>query len=109
MWVGYDSRESLGNKETGAATALPIWMNFMRAAIAGKDDEQFPGDDENAAPDSADNMPPPKLPVQGAAAKAAWPAPQRAPVIKPALAPSQKPTTNPAKKSEVKPALAPNP
>jgi penicillin-binding protein 1A len=42
--VGYDTRESLGNKETGAVAALPIWMNFMRAAIAGKPDEQFPGD-----------------------------------------------------------------
>jgi penicillin-binding protein 1A len=46
VWVGYDSRESLGNKETGAMAALPIWMNFMRTAIAGKDDEQFPGGDE---------------------------------------------------------------
>jgi penicillin-binding protein 1A len=45
VWVGYDSRESLGDKETGAVTALPIWINFMRAAIAGKDDEQFPGDE----------------------------------------------------------------
>jgi penicillin-binding protein 1A len=45
VWVGYDSRESLGKKETGAAAALPIWMDFMRAAIAGKDDETFPGED----------------------------------------------------------------
>jgi penicillin-binding protein 1A len=45
VWVGYDSRQSLGDKETGAVTALPIWMTFMRDAIAGKDDEQFPGDD----------------------------------------------------------------
>src|SRR5208283_2574036 len=52
VWVGYDSRESLGNKETGAVTALPIWMTFMRAAIAGKDDEEFPGDggDAGSAP-----------------------------------------------------------
>ncbi len=46
VWVGYDSRESLGDKETGAVAALPIWINFMRAAIAGKDDEQFAGGDE---------------------------------------------------------------
>ncbi len=46
VWVGYDSRESLGNKETGARAALPIWIDFMRAAIAGKDDEQFPGDED---------------------------------------------------------------
>lgn len=44
VWVGYDSRESLGEKETGAKAALPIWINFMRAAIAGKDDERFLGD-----------------------------------------------------------------
>jgi len=46
VWVGFDSRESLGNKETGARAALPIWIDFMRAAIAGKDDEQFPGDED---------------------------------------------------------------
>jgi penicillin-binding protein 1A len=45
VWVGNDSRESLGNKETGAVAALPIWITFMKAAIAGKDDEQFPGDE----------------------------------------------------------------
>ena len=48
VWVGYDSRESLGDKETGAVAALPIWITFMKAAIAGKDDEQFPGDDEDS-------------------------------------------------------------
>jgi penicillin-binding protein 1A len=46
VWVGYDSRESLGEKETGARAALPIWMNIMKVAIAGKDDEQFLGDQE---------------------------------------------------------------
>jgi penicillin-binding protein 1A len=44
VWVGYDNRESLGDKETGAKAALPIWVDFMRAAIAGKEDEEFPGD-----------------------------------------------------------------
>ncbi len=58
VWVGNDSRESLGNKETGAATALPIWINFMRAAIAGKDDEQFPGDESGATVDHAAIEPP---------------------------------------------------
>jgi penicillin-binding protein 1A len=47
VWVGFDSRQSLGEKETGARAALPIWMNFMKAAIAGKDDEQFLGDEED--------------------------------------------------------------
>ena len=48
VWVGYDSRQSLGEKETGARAALPIWMEVMKVAIAGKDDEQFPGDAEES-------------------------------------------------------------
>jgi penicillin-binding protein 1A len=44
VWVGYDSRQSLGEKETGAKAALPIWMTFMKAAIAGKDTEEFLSD-----------------------------------------------------------------
>lgn len=43
VWVGFDSRQSLGEKETGAKAALPIWMTFMQEAIKGKDDEHFPG------------------------------------------------------------------
>jgi penicillin-binding protein 1A len=45
VWVGFDSRESLGDKETGAKAALPIWMTVMRQAIIGKDNEHFLGDD----------------------------------------------------------------
>jgi penicillin-binding protein 1A len=44
VWVGFDSRQSLGEKETGARAALPIWITFMKAAIAGKDNERFSGD-----------------------------------------------------------------
>ncbi len=40
-WVGFDNRQSLGEKETGARAALPIWMEFMRAAIADKPNEAF--------------------------------------------------------------------
>jgi penicillin-binding protein 1A len=40
-WIGYDDRQSLGEKETGARAALPMWMDFMRAAIAGKPNEAF--------------------------------------------------------------------
>ena len=42
VWVGYDEKKSLGAKETGAHAALPIWMNFMTAAMAGKDPGDFP-------------------------------------------------------------------
>jgi penicillin-binding protein 1A len=42
VWVGFDEKKTLGNKETGAHAALPIWMDFMKVAIADKKDEQFP-------------------------------------------------------------------
>jgi penicillin-binding protein 1A len=41
VWVGYDEKKSLGAKETGAHAALPIWMNFMNVAMAGKDAGEF--------------------------------------------------------------------
>lgn len=41
VWIGFDEKKSLGAKETGAHAALPIWMNFMTAAMAGKDPGQF--------------------------------------------------------------------
>jgi penicillin-binding protein 1A len=41
VWVGYDEKKSLGAKETGAHAALPIWINFMTAAMAGKDAGEF--------------------------------------------------------------------
>ena len=47
VWVGYDNEQSLGEKETGARVALPIWMTFMRAAIAGSPDEKFPADQQD--------------------------------------------------------------
>jgi penicillin-binding protein 1A len=46
VWVGYDSRESLGEKETGARAALPIWMTMMKQVIAGKDGEKFLSDED---------------------------------------------------------------
>lgn len=41
-WIGFDDRQTLGKGEQGAKAALPMWMDFMKAAIAGKDDEAFP-------------------------------------------------------------------
>ncbi len=41
VWVGYDEKKSLGAKESGAHAALPIWMNFMTVAMAGKDPGDF--------------------------------------------------------------------
>ncbi len=31
VWVGRDNHTPIGNKETGAMAALPIWINFMKA------------------------------------------------------------------------------
>ncbi|MBI5408377.1 MAG: PBP1A family penicillin-binding protein [Nitrospirae bacterium] len=44
VWVGFDNMRSLGNRETGAKAALPIWINFMRQAPGGVDagEKSFP-------------------------------------------------------------------
>jgi penicillin-binding protein 1A len=36
VWTGLDEKKSLGRTETGAVAALPIWMEFMKAYIAGR-------------------------------------------------------------------------
>jgi penicillin-binding protein 1A len=41
VWVGYDEKKFLGAKETGSRAALPIWMDFMKVALAGKDPGEF--------------------------------------------------------------------
>ncbi len=35
-WVGFDKNSPLGNNEFGGVAALPIWIDFMRVALAGK-------------------------------------------------------------------------
>jgi penicillin-binding protein 1A len=42
VWIGYDDHRSLGDKETGANTALPIWLNFMSGAGQGNGSVEFP-------------------------------------------------------------------
>jgi penicillin-binding protein 1A len=44
VWVGFDEKKSLGSNETGGQAALPIWIDFMRVAIADpyKRNESFP-------------------------------------------------------------------
>ncbi len=36
VWVGIDARDVLGPKETGGKAALPIWMDFMKVALADR-------------------------------------------------------------------------
>jgi penicillin-binding protein 1A len=133
VWVGFDSRQSLGEKETGAKAALPIWMNFMKQAIAGKDNEQFLVDspDDRTLKASA-TIPPNATPRHQATAEIAGRAGLSAPaaatgrrnalrpapvtstplIVKPALRPANNPATVmrpaiPPAKSQVKPALPP--
>jgi penicillin-binding protein 1A len=41
-WIGFDNpAQSLGDKETGAKAALPMWMDFMKVAVADRPNEQF--------------------------------------------------------------------
>ncbi|QQD71867.1 penicillin-binding protein 1A [Acidithiobacillus ferrivorans] len=35
VWVGYDDNRSMGRWAAGAREALPIWIHFMRTAMAG--------------------------------------------------------------------------
>ncbi len=42
VWVGYDEKRSLGDKETGGRAAAPIWLNFMKRALAGRPITTFP-------------------------------------------------------------------
>ena len=34
-WVGFDSNTNLGRREYGGSAALPIWMDYMEAALDG--------------------------------------------------------------------------
>lgn len=41
VWVGCDDYSTLGEKETGARAALPIWMEFMKKALENRKNEFF--------------------------------------------------------------------
>ncbi|BFM05185.1 penicillin-binding protein 1A [Halioxenophilus aromaticivorans] len=34
-WLGFDQNQNLGTREFGGSAALPIWIDFMRDALAG--------------------------------------------------------------------------
>ncbi|UCB56377.1 MAG: penicillin-binding protein 1A [Thiotrichales bacterium] len=40
-WVGFDQLKPLGAKEAGSSAALPLWIDFMRVALAGKPEKQL--------------------------------------------------------------------
>ena len=41
VWMGFDEKNTLGNKETGAVAALPIWMDFMATALPRQGTRDF--------------------------------------------------------------------
>ncbi|MGA8366377.1 MAG: penicillin-binding protein 1A [Candidatus Acidiferrales bacterium] len=103
VWVGNDDkRVSLGDKETGARAALPIWLEFMQQAVQGMPVENFP----NVVPlevlagakqvqvDTPDTAPPADVTEQGLTAPTApEPSPsepqEKTPAPAPAPAPPQ--------------------
>ena len=42
VWVGYDTPATLGNNETGAAVAAPIWHDYMAVALKDRPVLHFP-------------------------------------------------------------------
>ncbi|MCU1307660.1 MAG: Penicillin-binding protein [Acidobacteriaceae bacterium] len=51
VWVGFDEKKTLGSKETGGQAALPIWIDFMRVALQGRDNETFVKPTEETDPE----------------------------------------------------------
>jgi len=41
-WIGFDQERSLGDKEEGGRTALPMWIYFMEYALADKPEHRQP-------------------------------------------------------------------
>lgn len=46
VWVGKDEDTSMGVNETGSRTAIPVWLQYMKAALAGKPTLNFPETDQ---------------------------------------------------------------
>ena len=42
VWVGFDERRKMGELETGAKSALPIWRDFMKEALKTYENKDFP-------------------------------------------------------------------
>jgi penicillin-binding protein 1A len=65
VWIGFDEKKSLGNKETGARAALPVWMDFMSVAIvktdSGRDFLRMPEETDRVLTRQGDQGLPPPL------------------------------------------------
>jgi len=45
-WLGFDDNRSLGRREQGGRTALPMWKDFMEVALRGQADAMLPRPDD---------------------------------------------------------------
>lgn len=41
-WIGFDQPRSLGSRETGGGSALPMWITYMAQALHGVPDDPYP-------------------------------------------------------------------
>ena len=41
VWIGFDQLKPLGSRETGSSAALPVWIDYMKTALAGKPEKQL--------------------------------------------------------------------
>jgi len=41
VWIGFDEKVTLGDKETGGKAALPAWLELMQQVYKDKPIEQF--------------------------------------------------------------------
>lgn len=55
-WVGYDTKISLGNRQSGAVVALPIWMDFFSRVIEDKKKEFAASHPEIASGESQETV-----------------------------------------------------
>jgi penicillin-binding protein 1A len=45
VWVGFDTPQPLGSRETGARAALPMWIDYMREALRDRPEAAMPQPD----------------------------------------------------------------
>ncbi len=41
-WMGFDNAETLGRREYGGTSALPVWIDFMRDALKNRPEKRLP-------------------------------------------------------------------
>jgi penicillin-binding protein 1A len=73
VWVGFDKKKTLGDKETGARAALPIWIDFMAAALPRQGFRRgfppIPGDAYQVVARQGKTLPAPQIPENASTLK----------------------------------------